>query len=68
MFKMTKGGSGLRRAGGGGSTQSSRISGLSQIKQAPTEVSRRRRPAFLPDTPEEQAFDSSSSRLSGLEK
>lgn len=63
MFKSTKG-SGMRRSGSSGSRQSGRISGMTQMRQAPTEVSRRRRPAFLPDTPEEQAVDSSTSRVS----
>lgn len=67
MFKWT-GKSGLRRSGGGGANSSGRVSGLHGLRGSSTEVSRRRRPAFTPDTPEEQAFDSNSSRLSGLEK
>ena len=66
MFKWT-GSSGRRDAGGGGVSQTGRVTGMTQMRQAPTEVNRRRRPAFLPDEPEQQAWDSNSSRLSGLE-
>lgn len=66
MFKQTNS-SGRRNSGGSGAKQTGRITGMTQMRQAPTEVSRRRRPAFLPDEPEQQAWDSSSPRLSGLE-
>ena len=66
MFKTT-GSSGRRNAGSGGAPQSARISGLSGLRASAVDQSRRRRPAFVP-LPEEAAFDSSGSRLQGLEK
>lgn len=63
MFKAT-GSSGRRNAGRTASSGSGRISGLHGLRGADTTVSRRRRPAFLPDTPEEQTIDSSTSRVS----
>lgn len=66
MFKLT-GRAGLRRAGGGGVTQSSRIGGLSGLRARPLATDNHRRPAFLPDTPQEQTMDSNSPRLGGLE-
>lgn len=65
MFKLTKGGSGLRRASG--TAQTPRISGLKGLRGSDLTLSQRRRPAFLPDTPEEQGWDGKNSRLSGLE-
>lgn len=66
MFKGLR--SGMRRSSGGSSSGDGRISGLHGLRGSSTEVSRRRRPAYLPDTAEEHGFDSNSSRLSGLEK
>lgn len=63
MFKLTKGGSGARRAGGGGAPQSGRISGLHGLRGA-VHPRRYGRGAFMPDTPEESNFDSSTSRVS----
>jgi hypothetical protein len=66
MFKLT-GSSGRRNSGGGGVTQSSRVSGLTELRQRDITTDNRRRPAFLPQTPQEQTFDSSSPSLGGLE-
>lgn len=66
MFKWT-GKSGRRSAGGGGANSSGRVSGLHGLRGSDTTVSRRRRPAFMPDTPEQQGFDGKNSRLHGLE-
>lgn len=59
MFKLT-GKGGLRRASGASSSGAGRIGGLHGLRGADTSVSRRRRPAGLPDTPEEQGFDNDS--------
>jgi hypothetical protein len=64
MFKLTKG-SGLRRASPSG--QTSRVSGLHGLRGRDLTTDNRRRPAFLPDTPQEQGFDGKNPRLSGLE-
>lgn len=62
MFKLT-GQSGRRNANPTG--QTGRISGLNQLRQGP--MMHPQRPAFQPETAQEQTFDSSNSRLSGLE-
>ena len=65
MFKWT-GKSGRRNSGGTGVAQTSRIrSPMNKFRQAT--VRELHRVAFLPDTPQEQTFDSNSPRLSGLE-
>lgn len=61
MFKLTKGGRGLRRSSGGGG-QTPRVQGLKAIRANST-APHPTRPAFMPDTPQEQAFDSSTSRV-----
>lgn len=64
MFKTT-GKSGFRRSrGSGGGVR--RVSATRLVHV--TEVQQHRRAAFLPDTPQEQTFDSNSPRLQGLEK
>lgn len=59
MFKTT-GKSGLRRSSGGGSG-TPRVSGLTQLRG--TTPPHLMRPPFLPDTPQEQTFDSNTPRV-----
>jgi hypothetical protein len=66
MFKWT-GRSGRRNSSGGGVAQASRRIVSPNNKFRGTQVRQLHRPAFLPDTPQEQTQDSSSSRLHGLE-
>lgn len=63
MFKGLKGGN--RRSSG--SARVSRVSSTQMGHGRAIADEQRRRPAFLPDTPQEQGQDSKSSRLSGLE-
>lgn len=67
MFKLTKGGSGLRRSGGG-SSKPARVNAASMGQVRDLSSDTLRRPAFLPPTAQEQGFDSDGSRLQGLEK
>lgn len=66
MFKLT-GSSGSRRAGGGGASAGGRIDSGYSVHVSDLALSQHRRPAFMPDTPQEQTMDSNSPRLSGLE-
>lgn len=63
MFKLTRGGNGLRRSSQGAGGRPSRVSGLTQLRGSDVTLSQRRRPAFLPDTPEEQGWDSNTPRV-----
>lgn len=64
MQKLT-GSSGFRAArGGGGAGPRVNASVMRNVSFLP----RLRRAAFLPDTPQEQTFDSKGSRLQGLEQ
>lgn len=63
MFKGLKGG--IRRSSG--SARTPRVSSTRMGHARSITDEQRRRPAFLPDTPQEQGQDSNSSRLSGLE-
>jgi hypothetical protein len=65
MFKLT-GVSGRRNASA--TRQTPRVSGLTALRGRDIATDNRRRPAFLPDTPQEQGFDSDGPRLQGLEK
>lgn len=62
MFKLT-GNGGLRRASATASAGSNRISGLHGLRGSPIALTQHRRPAFMPDTPQEQGFDSTTSRV-----
>lgn len=64
MFKLT--GSTGFRAGRGGGGAGGRVNAAVMKNVSP--MPRLRRVAFLPDTPQEQTFDSSGARLQGLEK
>jgi hypothetical protein len=64
-FKLT-GHSGMRRSGGGGHSAGSRVNAGVMNDAGPMPVLRK--PAFVPDTPQESTFDSNSPRLGGLEK
>ena len=59
---------GLRRSGGGGSNSGAgRISGLHGLRGADTTASRRRRAAYLPDSPEQHVRDAANTgRVHGL--
>ena len=63
MFKMLKGG--LRRSNATTQPGAGRILGWNKIRsgQAPAP----RKPAFVPDTPQDQVRDIKSSRVGGLE-
>lgn len=63
MFKSLKGG--MRRSGG--SARTARVSSTRMGHSRDLTDEQRRRPAFLPATPQEQGMDSANSRLSGLE-
>jgi hypothetical protein len=65
MFKSL-GRGGIRRASGRGG-QTSRVSGLTSLRGRNIEDEQRRRPAFLPATPQEQVRDYQGPRVSGLE-
>lgn len=62
MFKWT-GTSGLRRSGGRPSQPRVITSPGYGICGSDITLTQRRRPAFMPDTPEEQGFDSNTSRV-----
>lgn len=64
MFKGLNGG--LRRSGGSARTARVSSSRMGHGRDLTTDM--RRRPAFIPDTPQDQGKDTDSSRLQGLEK
>lgn len=66
MFKWLRGGNGRRNARPTAVSGAGRISGLGGLRTASAPGPRR--PAFMPDTPQEQAIDAKSRRLGGLEK
>jgi hypothetical protein len=43
--------------------QTNRVQGVTNLRGSDITLSQRRRPAFLPDTPEEQTWDSNSPRV-----
>lgn len=62
MFKLT-GRSGLRRSSGAAAQP--RVGGIpTGIAGSDITLSQRRKPAFVPDIPEEQTFDSDTGRVS----
>jgi hypothetical protein len=63
LFKGLK--NGIRRSSGSGRT--ARVSSTRMGHGRDLTDEQRRRPAFLPATPQEQGWDSKSPRLSGLE-
>ena len=60
MFKGLKGG--LRRSGG--SARTARVSSTRMGHGRDLASDQRRRPAFMPDTPQEQGYDSDGARVS----
>jgi len=60
MFKST-GASGYRKASPTG--QTSRVTGVTNLRGSDISLSQRRRVAFLPDTPEEQTWDYDGPRV-----
>ena len=66
MFKLT-GNSGSRKSSGGGA-RVGRVSSTRMGHGRDLSTEQHRRPAFLPDTPQEQGFDSDGPRIGGLEK
>jgi len=60
MFKWLNS-SGRRNASPTG--QTGRVTGITALRGSDITLSQRRRPAFLPDTPEEQGYDSNTRRV-----
>ena len=62
MFKGLR--NGRRNASPTG--QTGRVHGLMALRGSDISLSQRRRPAFMPDTPQQQTYDSKTSRVSEI--